>query len=81
MTMKEADAVSAGTDPTSLPDRTTVYVPAAIDGTLNEHVKEPVGEVAWEVHVCGVGVAPLNVTLPIAVPMENPEPATVTLVP
>ena len=45
VTMKVADAVSAGTAPTSLPDRTTMYVPVASDGTVNVHVKVPVAEV------------------------------------
>ncbi len=45
VTVKVADAVSAGTAPTSLPDRTTMYVPVASDGTVNVHVKVPVAEV------------------------------------
>jgi hypothetical protein len=45
VTVKVAEAVSAGTLPTSLPDRTTVYMPGAIDGTVNAHVKVPVDEV------------------------------------
>jgi hypothetical protein len=45
VTLNVADAVSLGTVPTSLPETTTVYVPAAIDGTVNVHVKAPVAEV------------------------------------
>jgi len=81
VTVKVADAVSAGTVPTSLPDRTTMYVPAATDGTVNVHVKVPVAVVVWEVQVCPLGAAPLNVMVPIVVRMENPEPVTVTEVP
>ena len=76
-----AVAASAGTVPTSLPDRTTVYVPAAIDGAVNVHVKVPVAEVVWDVQVCPLGVTPLNVMVPIAVRTENPEPCTVTETP
>ena len=79
--MKLAVAVSAGKVPTSLPDRTTEYVPAASDGTVNVHVKVPVAEVVRVVHVCPLGVTPLNVIVPIAVDTENPEPVTVTVVP
>ena len=45
VTVKVVEAVSAGTVPTLLPARTTVYVPAATDGTLNVHVNVPVAEV------------------------------------
>jgi peptidyl-tRNA hydrolase len=81
MTVNAAVAVSAGTLPTSLPDRTTVYAPGAIDGTVNVHVKVPVEEVVTEVQVWVAGVAPLNVIVPIVVRTENPEPVTVTEVP
>ena len=81
VTVKVVEAVSAGTVPTSLPDRVTVYVPAAIDGTVNVHVKVPVPEVVWAVQVCAAGVTPLNVIVPIVVATENPEPVTVTEVP
>ncbi len=50
-------------------------------GTVNVHVKVPVAVVVWEVQVCPLGVAPLNVMVPIVVRMENPEPVTVTEVP
>ena len=73
--------MSAGTVLTSLPDTTTVYVPGVIDGTGNVHVKVPVAEVVWAVQVCPLGIAPLNVIVPIVTPAENPEPATVTEVP
>jgi len=81
VTVKVAEALSAGTVPTSLPDMTTVYGPDTIDGTVNVHVKVPVAVVVWEVQVCPLGVAPLNVMVPIVVRMENPEPLTVTEVP
>jgi hypothetical protein len=81
VTVNVADAVSRGTVPMSLPDRTTAYVPAAIEGTVNVHVKVPVEEVVTEVQVWVVGVAPLNLIVPIAVDTENPEPVTVTGVP
>ena len=45
VTTKVAEAVSAGTVPTSLPDTTTAYAPDTIEGTLNVHVKAPVAEV------------------------------------
>jgi len=45
VTVKVAEAVSAGTVPTSLPDTTTVYGPDTIAGTMNVHVKVPVAEV------------------------------------
>ena len=73
--------MSAGTVPTSLPDTTTAYAPDTIEGTLNVHVKAPVAEVVWEVQVCPLGVAPLNVMVPIVVRTENPEPLIVTTVP
>ena len=50
-------------------------------GTVNVHVKVPVEEVVTEVQVWVVGVAPLNLIVPIAVDTENPEPVTVTGVP
>jgi len=81
VTVKVAEAVSAGTVPTSLPERTTAYGPDAMDGTVNVHVKVPVAEVVFVVQVCTLGVAPLNVIVPIAVDTEKPEPATVTEVP
>jgi len=81
MTVNEADAVSAGTAPTSLPDRTTAYGPDAMDGTVNVHVKVPVSEVVWDVQVWVAGVAPLKVIVPIVVRTENPEPVTVTELP
>jgi len=81
MTVNVAVAVSAGTLPTSLPDRTTVYAPGAIDGTVNVHVKPPTAEVVTEVQVWVTGAAPLNVIVPIVVRTENPEPVTVTEVP
>jgi hypothetical protein len=79
--LKLTVAVSAGTLPTSLPDRTTAYVPVASAGTVNVHVKVPVEEVVWEVQLCPLGVTPLNVMVPIVVDTENPEPVTVTEVP
>ncbi len=79
--VKVVEAVSPDTVQTSLPDRMTVYGPAAIDGTVNVHVKVPVAEVVWEVQVCTDGVFPPSVIVPIAVDTENPEPATVTEVP
>jgi hypothetical protein len=45
VTLNVADAVSPGTVPTSLPETTTVYVPATTDGTVNVHVKVPVAVV------------------------------------
>jgi len=51
MTVNVADAVSAGTVPTSLPDKTTEYAPGAIEGTVNVHVKVPVADVVWAVQV------------------------------
>jgi hypothetical protein len=81
VTVKVVEAVSAGTVPTSLPDTTTVYVPAATDGTVNVHVNAPVAEVVFVVQVCVAGVAPLKVIVPIVVRTENPEPVTVTGVP
>jgi len=82
MTVNVADAVSAGTVVTSLPDTTTVYGPGVIDGTVNLHVKVPVAEIARPVQVCVAGVAPLNVIAPIVVgETENPEPVTVTEMP
>jgi hypothetical protein len=50
-------------------------------GTVNVHVKVPVAVVVWEVQVCPLGVAPLNVMVPIVVRTENPVPLTVTEVP
>ncbi len=81
MILKLAVALSAGTIPTSLPDRTTAYVPTASAGTVNVHVKVPVAEVVLDVQVCPLGVTPLNVIVPIVVRTENPEPVTVTVVP
>ena len=81
VTVKVVEAVSAGTVPTSLPDTTTVYVPAATDGTVNVHVNAPVAEVVFVVQVCVAGVAPLKVIVPIVVRTENPEPVTVTVTP
>jgi len=81
VTVKVAEALSAGTVPTSLPDMTTVYGPDTIDGTVNVHVKVPVAVVVWEVQVCPLGVAPLNVMVPIVVRTEKPELVTVTAVP
>ena len=37
--------------------------------------------VVWEVQVCPLGVAPLNVMVPIVVRTEKPVPLTVTVVP
>jgi hypothetical protein len=48
---------------------------------VNVHVKVPVAVVVWEVQVCPLGVAPLNVMVPIVVRTENPVPLTVTEVP
>jgi hypothetical protein len=81
VTAKVAEALSAGTVPTSLPDTYAMYVPTATAGTVNVHVKVPVAEVVLDVQVCTLGVAPLNVIVPIAVRTENPEPVTVTEVP
>ena len=81
MTVNVATAVSAGTVPTSLPDRTTVYGPGVIEGTVNVHVKVPVAEVVFVVQVWVAGVAPLKVIVPIVVRTENPEPVTVTEMP
>ncbi len=81
VTVNVAVAVSAGTLPTSLPDRTTAYAPTATDGTVNVHVKVPVAEVVWDVQVWVAGVAPLNVIVPIVVRTENPEPVTLTDMP
>jgi len=50
-TVNVAEAVSPVTVPTSLPDTMTVYAPDEIDGTVNEHVKVPVGEVVFVVQV------------------------------
>jgi hypothetical protein len=50
-------------------------------GTVNVHVKVPVAVVVWEVQVCPLGVAPLNVMVPIVVRTEKPVPLTVTVVP
>ena len=82
VTVNVTVAVSAGTLPTLLPDRTTAYGPAPTDGTVNVHVKAPVAEIVTPVQVCVAGVAPLNVIVPIVVgETENPEPVTVTEVP
>jgi hypothetical protein len=51
VTVKVTEAVSPVTVPMSLPDKTTVYMPGEIDGTVNLHVKVPVAEVVWEVQV------------------------------
>jgi formaldehyde-activating enzyme involved in methanogenesis len=60
----------------------TVYVPDANeDDTVNVHVKVPVAEVVWELHVCVVGATPLSVIEPNVMLTENPEPVTVTEVP
>ena len=79
--VKVAEAVSAGTVPTSLPDMYTMYVPTVSAGTVNVHVNVPVAEVVWAVQVWVAGVTPLNVMVPIVVRTENPEPVTVTEVP
>jgi hypothetical protein len=76
--VKLAVAVS---DPPSLPVATTLYGPAAIDGTVNVQEKAPTPEVVWLVHDWLAGVAPLNVNALIPVLTENPEPLTVTVTP
>ena len=81
VTVKLAEAVSAGTEPTLLPEATTLYEPAAMEGTVKVQEKAPAAEVVWEVHVWVPGVAPLKVKVPMAVLMEKPEPVTVTEVP
>ncbi len=81
VTVKVAEALSAGTVPTSLPDMTIAYGPDEMVGTLNVHVNAPAAVVVWEVQVCVPRVAPLNVIVPMVVDTENPEPVTVTGVP
>jgi len=46
--VKVVDAVSL---PPSLPVATTVYPPAASEGTVKVQEKVPVAEVVWAVHV------------------------------
>jgi hypothetical protein len=79
--VKVAEAVSAGTEPTSLPEAVTEYPPAELAGTVNVHVNVPVDDVVWEVHVWVPGVAPLKVKVPMAVLTEKPDPVTVTEIP
>jgi hypothetical protein len=45
VTVKVAEAVSAGTVPTSLPDTVTEWPPAVSAGTVNVHEKVPVAVV------------------------------------
>jgi len=73
-----ADAVS---EPPSLPVATTVYAPAASDGTVKVQLKVPVADVVCEVQVWVPGVAPLNVKVVIAVLTEKPVPETLTVMP
>ena len=81
VTENAADAESPVTVRMSLPETVTALDPSASVGTVNVHVKVPVEEVVTEVQVWVVGVAPLNLIVPIAVDTENPEPVTVTGVP
>jgi hypothetical protein len=71
--------VSAGTEPTSLPEATTLPGPVdAEPGIVKAQEKPPVAEVVCEVHVWAAGVLPANVNTPIAVFGEKPDPVTVT---
>ena len=79
--VKVAEAVSAATEPTSLPDATTVYGPGMSDGTVKVQENVPADDVVWEVQVCVPGVEPAKVNVPIAVLTEKPVPVTVTEVP
>ena len=79
--MNTADAVSAGTVPTSLPETVTARAPSASVGTVNVHVKVPVDEVVRPMQVWVAMVPPAMEIEPICVLMENPVPVTVTEVP
>ena len=81
VTVKEAEAVSAGTEPTSLPEAMTVLAPAVDDGTVKVQVKVPVEDVVVVVQVWVPGVAPLNVNVAKVVLTEKPDPAAVTVIP
>jgi len=57
--------------PPSLPVATTLYEPAASDGTLKVQVNPPVALVVCEVQVWVAGVTPLKVKVEIAVLAEK----------
>ena len=76
--VKVADAVSGLP---SLPVATTVYGPAASDGTVKVQEKAPAADVVWEVHVCVPGVTALKVKVLIAVVGVYPDPVTVIVIP
>jgi hypothetical protein len=78
VSVKLAVAVSA---PASLPVATTLWLPAAMAGTVKVHEKVPVPEVVWAVQVWVAGVAPLYVNVPIVLAGVNPAPVTVTETP
>ena len=58
VTVKEAEAVSAGTVPTSLPETVTECEPALDEGTVKVQLNVPVADVVWAVQVWTVMVPP-----------------------
>ena len=81
VTVKIAEAESAGTEPTSAPYRTTRWPPADALGTVKVHVKAPLEEVVCEVQVSVVMVPSAKVIEPICVFGEKPAPEAVTVMP
>ena len=77
-TVNVEDAVSAETEPMSLPEAVTVCAPTDDDGTVKVQEKAPADDVVCEVQVCVPGGEPAKVKVPIAVLTEKPDPVTRT---